>query len=151
MYIVIPLLQTTGTNRLLHRLYGIWGVGTTTTLQCVYIIQCAPTDGMSSVSHGVCVCVNSGRKLSIFPANERQQAQNYCPGIAGLSKDWGQSNTTQHETWDNFFQRKSCTQVGSNPYASYILDVMLFHVHGNHGGARQVNAPSVYCVDCKRW
>ena len=26
-----------------------------------------------------------------------------------------QSNTTQHKTWDNFFQRKGCTQVGLEP------------------------------------
>ena len=26
-----------------------------------------------------------------------------------------QSNTTQHKTWDNLFQRKNCTQVGLEP------------------------------------
>ena len=41
-----------------------------------------------------------------------------------------QSNTTQHKSWDNFFQGKGCTQVGleRTPSASRFLDVMLYQL-----------------------
>ena len=39
-----------------------------------------------------------------------------------------QSNTTQHKTWDNFFQRKSCTSGGTRTHASRFLDVMLYQL-----------------------